>query len=37
MTRACDLLGTAAFLVGLGPQLVAGACFVLARKLWRLA
>ena len=36
MTDLTDLLGTAAFLAGLWPQVLAGLLFLLARRLWRL-
>jgi hypothetical protein len=34
-SRKADLLGTAAFLCGLGPQVAALGCFVIANRLWR--
>jgi hypothetical protein len=37
MKRLAPHLGELAFLCGLGPQIVAGVCFLVARKLWRWA
>jgi hypothetical protein len=35
--RKADLLGTAAFLVGLGPQVAALGCFLVANRLWHVS